>query len=75
MRCPKCLLCLSALLTLLGLKVYIEWTSEPRLGKAHPGPRGTPPGPTSASSELGVFEEQKEGSVGLSLEKEWEWLE
>eukprot|EP00069_Balaena_mysticetus_P015924 bmy_22609T0 len=51
MRCPKCLLCLSALLTLLGLKVYIEWTSEPWLGKAYPGPRGTPPGPTPASPE------------------------
>nr|XP_042088028.1 UDP-GlcNAc:betaGal beta-1,3-N-acetylglucosaminyltransferase 8 isoform X1 [Ovis aries] len=51
MRCPKCLLCLSALLTLLGLKVYIEWTSEPRLGKAYPGPRSTLPGPTPASAE------------------------
>ncbi|XP_032469152.1 UDP-GlcNAc:betaGal beta-1,3-N-acetylglucosaminyltransferase 8 [Phocoena sinus] len=51
MRCPKCLLCLSALLTLLSLKVYIEWTSEPRLGKAYPGPHSTPPGPTPASPE------------------------
>ncbi|XP_007941148.1 UDP-GlcNAc:betaGal beta-1,3-N-acetylglucosaminyltransferase 8 [Orycteropus afer afer] len=51
MRCSKCLLCLSALLTLLGLKVYIEWASEARLSKAYPGPRGTPPGPTPASSE------------------------
>ncbi|XP_015352292.1 UDP-GlcNAc:betaGal beta-1,3-N-acetylglucosaminyltransferase 8 isoform X2 [Marmota marmota marmota] len=51
MRCPKCLLCLSALLTLLGLKVYIEWTSESRLSKAYPGPRGTLSGPTSASTE------------------------
>uniref|UniRef100_A0A8B9Y0Z6 UDP-GlcNAc:betaGal beta-1,3-N-acetylglucosaminyltransferase 8 n=1 Tax=Bos mutus grunniens TaxID=30521 RepID=A0A8B9Y0Z6_BOSMU len=51
MRCPKCLLCLSALLTLLGLKVYIEWTSEPRLGKAYPGPRSTLLGPTPASTE------------------------
>nr|XP_010983546.2 UDP-GlcNAc:betaGal beta-1,3-N-acetylglucosaminyltransferase 8 isoform X2 [Camelus dromedarius] len=51
MRCPKCLLCLSALLTLLGLKVYIEWTSEPRLSKAYPGPRSTPPGPTPACPE------------------------
>ncbi|XP_004710408.1 UDP-GlcNAc:betaGal beta-1,3-N-acetylglucosaminyltransferase 8 [Echinops telfairi] len=42
MRCPKCLLCLSALLTLLGLKVYIEWISEPRLRKAYPSPRSTP---------------------------------
>ncbi|XP_007536649.1 UDP-GlcNAc:betaGal beta-1,3-N-acetylglucosaminyltransferase 8 [Erinaceus europaeus] len=51
MRCPKCLLCLSALLTLLGLKVYIEWASESKLNKAYPGPRGTPPGPTRASPE------------------------
>uniref|UniRef100_A0A452R2M2 Hexosyltransferase n=1 Tax=Ursus americanus TaxID=9643 RepID=A0A452R2M2_URSAM len=51
MRCPKCLLCLSALLTLLGLKVYIEWTSESRLSKAYQGPRDTPPGPTPASPE------------------------
>ncbi|XP_008853234.1 UDP-GlcNAc:betaGal beta-1,3-N-acetylglucosaminyltransferase 8 [Nannospalax galili] len=51
MRCPKCLLCLSALLTLLGLKVYIEWTSESRLNKAYPGPRGTLPGPTPSSAE------------------------
>ncbi|XP_004694203.1 PREDICTED: UDP-GlcNAc:betaGal beta-1,3-N-acetylglucosaminyltransferase 8 [Condylura cristata] len=51
MRCPKCLLCLSALLTLLGLKVYIEWVSESRLSKAYSGPRGTPPGPTPASPE------------------------
>ncbi|XP_037674718.1 UDP-GlcNAc:betaGal beta-1,3-N-acetylglucosaminyltransferase 8 [Choloepus didactylus] len=51
MRCPKCLLCLSALLTLLGLKVYIDWTSEPRLSKAYLGPRGTLPGPTPASRE------------------------
>ncbi|KAI2591223.1 UDP-GlcNAc:betaGal beta-1,3-N-acetylglucosaminyltransferase 8 [Homo sapiens] len=51
MRCPKCLLCLSALLTLLGLKVYIEWTSESRLSKAYPSPRGTPPSPTPANPE------------------------
>lgn len=51
MRCPKCLLCLSALLTLLGLKVYIEWTSESRLGKAYPAPQGTLPGPTTANPE------------------------
>ncbi|KAM9225213.1 UDP-GlcNAc:betaGal beta-1,3-N-acetylglucosaminyltransferase 8 [Dugong dugon] len=51
MRCPKCLLCLSALLTLLGLKVYIEWASQPRLSKAYPGPQGSPPGPTAASLE------------------------
>ncbi|XP_036752508.2 UDP-GlcNAc:betaGal beta-1,3-N-acetylglucosaminyltransferase 8 isoform X3 [Manis pentadactyla] len=51
MHCPKCLLCLSALLTLLGLKVYIEWTSEAWLGKAYPGPPGTLPGPTPASPE------------------------
>lgn len=51
MRCPKCLLCLSALLTLLALKVYIEWTSESRLSKAYQGPRGTPPSPTLASTE------------------------
>ncbi|XP_032697897.1 UDP-GlcNAc:betaGal beta-1,3-N-acetylglucosaminyltransferase 8 [Lontra canadensis] len=51
MRCPKCLLCLSALLTLLGLKVYIEWTSESRLSKAYQGPQDTPPGPTPASPE------------------------
>lgn len=51
MRCPKCLLCLSALLTLLGLKVYIEWTSESRLNKAYQGPHSTLPGPTSASPE------------------------
>lgn len=51
MRCSKCLLCLSALLTLLGLKVYIEWTSEARLSKASAGPRGVLPGPTSACPE------------------------
>ncbi|XP_066204702.1 UDP-GlcNAc:betaGal beta-1,3-N-acetylglucosaminyltransferase 8 [Saccopteryx leptura] len=51
MRCPKCLLCLSALLTLLGLKVYIEWTSESWLTKAHLGPQGTLPGSTPASPE------------------------
>ncbi|KAM4825762.1 UDP-GlcNAc:betaGal beta-1,3-N-acetylglucosaminyltransferase 8 [Thomomys bottae] len=51
MRCPKCLLCLSALLTLLALKVYIEWTSEPRLGKAYPGSQSTQANPTSASTE------------------------
>ncbi|XP_039102037.1 UDP-GlcNAc:betaGal beta-1,3-N-acetylglucosaminyltransferase 8 isoform X2 [Hyaena hyaena] len=51
MRCPKCLLCLSALLTLLGLKVYIEWTSESWLNKAYRGPQGTPPGPTPATPE------------------------
>lgn len=51
MRCSKCLLCLSALLTLLGLKVYIEWTSESRLSKGYLGPQGTLPGPTSASPE------------------------
>lgn len=51
MRCPKCLLCLSALLTLLGLKVYIEWTSEAGLSRDSPGPRGTLPDATSASPE------------------------
>ncbi|KAM5295951.1 UDP-GlcNAc:betaGal beta-1,3-N-acetylglucosaminyltransferase 8 [Glossophaga mutica] len=51
MRCPKCLLCLSALLTLLGLKVYIEWTSETQLSKAYPGPQGTLPVLTPASLE------------------------
>lgn len=50
MRCSKCLLCLSALLTLLGLKVYIEWTSESRV-KAYPEPQGTLPGPTATSAE------------------------
>ncbi|XP_055992755.1 UDP-GlcNAc:betaGal beta-1,3-N-acetylglucosaminyltransferase 8 [Sorex fumeus] len=51
MHCPKCLLCLAALLTLLGLKLYIEWVSETRLSRAYPAPRGTPPGPTPASAE------------------------
>lgn len=51
MRCPKCLLCLSALLTLLGLKVYIEWASESQLSKPYRGPRGTLPGPTAAGFE------------------------
>lgn len=51
MRCSKCLLCLAALLTLLGLKVYIEWVAETRQSRAYPGPRGTPPGPTPASPE------------------------
>nr|XP_004670434.1 UDP-GlcNAc:betaGal beta-1,3-N-acetylglucosaminyltransferase 8 [Jaculus jaculus] len=51
MRCPKCLLCLSALLTLLGLKVYIEWTSGSKLSKAYPGHRGTLPGPAPTNAE------------------------
>lgn len=49
MRCRKCQLCLSALLTLLGLKVYIEWTSESWLKKAEP--RGALPSPTPPNAE------------------------
>lgn len=49
MRCRKCQLCLSALLTLLGLKVYIEWTSESWLKKA--APRGALPSPTPPNAE------------------------
>lgn len=68
MRCRKCQLCLSALLTLLGLKVYIEWTSESWFNKAEP--RGTLLSPTSHNAEptLPINLSERLGQIGpLSL--------
>ncbi|XP_001372245.1 UDP-GlcNAc:betaGal beta-1,3-N-acetylglucosaminyltransferase 8 [Monodelphis domestica] len=45
MRCSKCLLCVLAGLTLLALKVYIEWSSDP----LRPKRRGEGRGPETLS--------------------------
>ncbi|XP_051845207.1 UDP-GlcNAc:betaGal beta-1,3-N-acetylglucosaminyltransferase 8 [Antechinus flavipes] len=60
MRCSKCLLCLLAGLTLLALKVYIEWSSEPLRPRRHQeGPEpGVPaqPGPFEPSLPANLSE-------------------